>query len=137
MNVVPACLNNGQVSTEYFEGAGYGDDETQKRSNKLMKVQLKLVEMDTCKKSYEIPLSEEAQICAQGYKDDLPPQDLCFGDSGSALMYNSNMIEDEMIYKIPTLAAVTSFGIGCALGFPSVYVNVSHYIDWMESVISP
>lgn len=32
---------------------------------------------------------------------------------------------------------ITSFGIGCAYGHPSVYVKVSNYIDWMESVIMP
>ena len=138
MNVVPACLNSGKVKTDFFEGAGYGQDENNIRSNKLSKVQLKLVEMETCKDSYELTLSEEAQICAQGYREDLPPQDLCYGDSGSALQYmNSDLVEDETIYKTPTLAAITSFGIGCAFGFPSVYVNISYYIDWMESVISP
>lgn len=139
MNVVPACLNSGKISTEYFEGAGYGQDENNLRSNKLSKVFLKFVEMETCKNSYEsIPLSADAQVCALGYRDDLPPQDLCFGDSGSALQYmNSDLIEDETIYKIPTLVAITSFGIGCAFGFPSVYVNISYYLDWMESVISP
>jgi len=138
MNVVPACLNSGRIKTEYFEGGGYGQDENNLRSNKLSKVYLKLVEMETCKKSYELPLSADAQICALGYRDDLPTQDLCYGDSGSALQYmSSDFVEDETVYKIPTLVAITSFGIGCAFGFPSVYVNISHYLHWMESVISP
>jgi secreted trypsin-like serine protease len=137
MNVVPACLKVGAIRTEYFEGGGYGQDENNLRSNKLSKVFLKLVEMEICKNSYDLQLSEDAQICAKGYRDDLPVQDLCYGDSGSALHYmSSDMVEDETIYKTPVLVAVTSFGIGCAFGFPSVYVNISHYLDWMESTIS-
>jgi secreted trypsin-like serine protease len=138
MNVVPACLNNDQMSVEYFEGAGYGQDENQIKTNKLSKVQLKLVDMETCRTSYELPLSSEAQICALGYRDDLPPQDLCYGDSGSSLQYmNMDLEENDLVYKTPTLVAITSYGIGCAFGIPSVYINVSYYIEWMESIISP
>ncbi|CAO1432007.1 unnamed protein product [Diamesa tonsa] len=33
------------------------------------------------------------------------------------------------------VVGIVSFGIGCAQGAPSVYTNVTSYIDWMESVI--
>ncbi|KAG5673169.1 hypothetical protein PVAND_003237 [Polypedilum vanderplanki] len=139
MHVVPACLNSGKVPTEYFEGAGYGQDENGLQTNKLLKVQLKLVEMNTCQKSYELQLSEATQICAESYREDIEfPQDLCYGDSGSALQYmNTDIVEGEMFYKTPTLVAITSFGIGCGFGIPAVYVNVSNYIHWIESIISP
>lgn len=138
MSVMPACLNPGTLPSEYFDGAGYGQSEIGWQTNKLLKVQLKYVDIDTCQESYELKVSAPSQICAIGYRDDIDPQDLCYGDSGGSLQFmNTDLTEGEVTYKIPTLVAITSFGIGCAFGFPGVYVNVSHYIDWMESVISP
>lgn len=33
------------------------------------------------------------------------------------------------------LVGIISFGIGCGNGAPSVYTNVTRYVDWMESVV--
>lgn len=135
-NVVPACIDY-KKSPEYLEGAGYGQDGDGFPTNKLLKVQLRSVDMPTCQESYSLDLSQHSQMCAKSYRDDVE-QDLCYGDSGSALQYmNEDLEENGINYKIPTVVAITSFGIGCAFGVPGVYVNVSHYIDWMESVISP
>lgn len=135
-NVVPGCLNPHGHS-EYLDGAGYGQDGNGIPTHKLLKVQLKQVDMSTCQESYSLELSSESQMCAKSYRDDIE-QDLCYGDSGNTLQYmNTDLDEDGVIYKTPIIKAITSFGIGCAFGIPAVYVNVSHYIDWMESVISP
>lgn len=76
-------------------------------------------------------------MCAQSYRDDIEEQDLCYGDSGGALQYLHKDIQNGITYKIPTIVSITSFGIGCAFGVPAVYVNVSYYIDWIESIVSP
>jgi secreted trypsin-like serine protease len=76
-------------------------------------------------------------MCAKSYREDIDEQDLCYGDSGGALQYQDKEANNDEIYKTPTIVAITSFGIGCAYGIPAVYVNVSHYVDWMESIISP
>jgi Trypsin len=103
---VPACINKDTLTTEYFEGAGYGQNENGIHTNKLSKVQLKLIEMDTCQESYETPLSHITQLCAKGYRDDIDPQDLCYGDSGSALQYmNTDLKENGGFYKTPTLVS--------------------------------
>lgn len=34
---------------------------------------------------------------------------------------------------VPYIVGLTSFGIGCANGVPSVYTRISHYLDWIES----
>lgn len=96
--------------------------------------------MDKCQESYEtISLSDESQLCAQSYRDDIETQDTCYGDSGSPLQYMKTDYAsgDGQMYQIPTVVGLTSFGIGCAFGHPSVYVKVSNYIDWMEAVIMP
>lgn len=137
--VVPACIAPGSSPTEYFEAAGYGQNGAGLQTNKLSKVQLKLVPMEKCQESYEsTTLSSDSQLCAQSYRDDIEMQDTCYGDSGSPLQYmNSDYKSDGQTYQIPVVVGLTSFGIGCAYGHPSVYVKVSNYIDWIESVIMP
>lgn len=93
--------------------------------------------MSSCQESYDLPLSAESQVCAKSYRDDIE-QDLCYGDSGGWLQYmNTDLVENDVTYKTPVVTAITSFGIGCAYGIPGVYVNVNHYINWMEAMISP
>lgn len=107
-------------------------------TNRLLKVYLKRIEMEKCQELYtDIPLSPDTQICMESSRyDEGEQQDLCYGDSGAGLQYYStDLIEDEILYKIPTLMAITSFGMECALRQPSVYVNVLHYFEWMEDVI--
>lgn len=137
--VVPACVLAEQPPTDYFEAAGYGQDGTGLQTNKLSKVQLKQIPMEKCQESYAIELSAESQLCAQGYRDDVDTQDTCYGDSGAPLQYmNANYTADDgKTYHVPTVVGLTSFGIGCGFNLPSVYVKVSNYIGWMESVIMP
>lgn len=83
-----------------------------------------------------IPLSFDSQMCAGSYRDEAEQQDLCYGDSGAGLQYiSTDLVENDEFYKIPTLTALTSFGLECALALPAIYVNISYYYDWMESVI--
>lgn len=138
--VVPGCIfASGEFPTEYFEAAGYGQDGFGLQTNKLSKVQLKFIPMDKCQESYySMTLSSESQLCAQSYRDDIGEQDTCYGDSGSPLQYmNRNYTSDGQTYQVPTVIGITSFGIGCAYGQPSVYVRIANYIDWIESVIKP
>lgn len=51
------------------------------------------------------------------------------------MQYNNFVTIGKTVNVIPTLVGIVSFGIGCAQGAPSVYTNVTSYIDWMESVI--
>lgn len=128
-----------KLPPEYLKAAGYGQDGNGLHTNKLLKVYLKRIEIEKCQSEQypNIPLSFESQICAESYRDDADEQqDLCYGDSGAGLQYYStDLVENDELYKIPTLTAITSFGMECALTLPSIYVNISYYYDWMESVI--
>jgi Trypsin len=150
---------SGSIPTEYFEAAGYGQNGELLQTNKLSKVQLKNIPIKECQKSYDtVTLSSDSQMCAQSYRDDIGTQDtwyivffhsiilclepdefiLSYGDSGGSLQFmHSNYTVEGKTYMTPTIVGVTSFGIGCAYGHASVYVKVSNYLSWMESVIMP
>ena len=59
-------------------------------------------------------------------------KDACQGDSGGPLVEQTI---DKDGYPRHELAGITSWGIGCAVGFPGVYTRVSIYVDWIEKVV--
>ena len=59
-------------------------------------------------------------------------KDTCQGDSGGPLV---TPIFDRDGHPRYELAGITSWGIGCADGFPGVYTRVSNYVDWIEKVV--
>lgn len=74
--VAPACIMSGNLPTEYFEAAGYGQNGELMQTNKLSKVQLKNVPIDECQMSYDsVTISSESQMCAQSYREDIDTQD--------------------------------------------------------------
>lgn len=138
--VVPACVAAVNPTANFFEASGYGQEGSGLKTNNLSKVFLKSIPIEKCQESYEsVALSSDSQMCAESYREDLGIQDTCYGESGSPLQYYamSDYSDGGQIYITPTVVGMTSFGIGCAFGHPSVYVKVSHYIEWLESIIKP
>lgn len=137
---MPACIYPyDNYPTEYFEVAGYGQDGEGLQTNKLLKVQLKLVTNEKCQESYyETTISATSQMCANSYRHDIGIQDTCYGDSGSGLQFMMiNYTDDRNQVFTPSLVGVTNFGIACGTKAPGVYLKISNYISWMENVISP
>ncbi|CAO1429412.1 unnamed protein product [Diamesa hyperborea] len=138
--VAPACIQN-DPKYEYYEAAGYGQTGyNENKSNKLIKVRLEHLDQNDCKDYYHNFDNQmlgrgivEEQFCAKGVYYGGPEMDTC----GGGLQYNNYITIGRIVYEIPTLVGIVSFGIGCAQGAPSVNTNVPSYIDWMESVIFP
>jgi hypothetical protein len=84
-NVGPACLFNPNIKVEntLIESAGYGSIYFgDKRSDKLLKIGLNLVEKDECNKHFKADESlkdgiNEGQICAKGWETDKGESDTC------------------------------------------------------------
>jgi secreted trypsin-like serine protease len=128
------------VPANFFEVAGYGQDGHGLQTNKLLKVQLKQVSNSECQVFYDDTIiSEKSQMCANSYREDIAIQDTCYGDSGSGLQFMmiNKTDNDQTQFFTPSLVGITNFGITCGTKTPGVYLKVSNYIDWMESLISP
>ncbi|XP_063587829.1 phenoloxidase-activating factor 2-like [Penaeus indicus] len=67
----------------------------------------------------------QGNLCAGGEAG----RDTCKGDGGGPLVCRG----DDGAFR---LAGLVSWGVGCGqVAVPGVYVNVAHYLDWIESVV--
>ncbi|CAO1432053.1 unnamed protein product [Diamesa tonsa] len=138
--VTPACI---QYDSKYvhFEAAGYGlTGPFEEKANKLLKVSFQPVNQNECKMFYDDIDNQKlslgiVQLCAKVSVINGIKKDTCNGDGGSGLQYNNRLKIGKTVYQIPTLVGIVSFGVSCGKGLPSVFTNVTSYVDWMESVI--
>nr|AWU67093.1 putative trypsin [Crangon crangon]AWU67094.1 putative trypsin [Crangon crangon] len=98
-------------------------------SKVLMKATLPIITDKACRVVYGESL-EDTMICAG-----LPEGGVggCTADTGGPMV----CYDVESPLDSPYLAGIMSWSHGCARpGIPSVYCEVSHYVDWIESHIS-
>jgi len=129
-NAMPVCLPSKgyewETGTELLV-SGWGTLRSGGSSpDKLNQVTVPLVEFNKCARQNSMSTSWKHVICAgldEGGKDS------CQGDSGGPLV---GEVDGSFV-----LAGVVSWGYGCAdAGLPGVYTHVSHYIDWMQGIMS-
>ncbi|XP_076037204.1 trypsin-1-like [Oratosquilla oratoria] len=86
----------------------------------LHKVTVPIISDEKCKEAYADGQVLDTMICAGGEGG----KDSCQGDSGGPLNCGGH------------LAGVISWRYGCARpGYPGVYTEVSHYVDWIHSQV--
>lgn len=135
--VQPACLytkprapDSNMVAT----GWGVTDiDQLDQTSDVLMKAGMDQVPLTRCNASFSKLKSrrlargvQPEQLCARGSNG---IADTCLGDSGGPLQ---TLDRPMGLYSI---VGITSFGQLC--GGVGVYIRVSAYVDWIESVVWP
>ncbi len=102
-------------------GWGYTQQGSGKTSNVLMQVNVPVVSLSICKKSY--PSVTDKNVCA-GYKEG--GKDSCSGDSGGPLFINQTGNVQQI--------GIVSYGRGCAEpDYYGVYTNVYYYRNWINS----
>ncbi|NWH60964.1 FA7 factor, partial [Geococcyx californianus] len=129
--VIPICLPSPSLARLLSEegriGMVSGWGATQDRGSTLrflMKVQLPIVNMETCHRSTD-RLVTDNMFCA-GYSMEVA--DACKGDSGGpfTVSYHNTWF----------LLGIVSWGEGCAQrGKYGVYTRVSNYIPWINEVV--
>ncbi|CAF5152884.1 unnamed protein product, partial [Rotaria sp. Silwood1] len=131
-NIKPICLPSGIVSQPQdnigMVAVGWGSTSASTISLSSTLLQVTLQSVPTTDSGCRMVIADSTvQFCA-GIQ--IGGKDTCQGDSGGPLMaYVDNVWQ---------LYGITSYGYQCAFpGIPAVYTRVTHYIDWIKSIISP
>ena len=133
-NARPICLPTGSATMigKKVTVTGWGATEIGVRSDKLLQVQLDLINTEDCTRAYNGRVQIwHKQICAGGKRG----IDACGGDSGGPL-------QAPALYK-NTIKFIqyglVSFGLkNCGTaGVPGVYTKVVYYMDWILNTIRP
>jgi len=133
--VKPVCLPSRNY--EWQAGgmlmvSGWGSqglsDESSALSRKLMLAEVPRIDKNRCQQDFDYNKADYVigndVICAGVEQGGI---DSCQGDSGGPLVGKVN--------GRFTLVGIVSWGLSCAgYRMPGVYTNVSHYIDWINSV---
>lgn len=148
-NLTEICLIANFMFVQSFTGGV--------AANKLLKVSLQLFNNEQCSTAYKNERSltngiVDSQLCAG---DSTGMRDTCQvgseyvrivhcrvfamthhyfqGDSGGPAQV-STINDRQIVYHV---VGVTSFGSACATTLPGVYTRVSHYLDFIESIVWP
>lgn len=116
---------------------GYGaTDFVSQRTNRLTNLNMTIVPNNEC--NHEMPKLPEtnrgilsSQICARDFALN---RDTCQGDSGGPLQFNirGRKSTNRLHYQ---LIGITSYGLYCRSGYPSVFTRVCFYLDWIEPIV--
>ncbi|KAJ8676186.1 hypothetical protein QAD02_011972 [Eretmocerus hayati] len=127
--VRPICLPINEDITPWATVVGWGRTETSVRSDKLLKVDLPLVDRHQCELTYNkinVPLIS-SQLCFGGEKN----RDSCDGDSGGPLFQTdySGGVDSSRVQ----IVGVVSMGPrDCGIqGLTGIYTKVYDYVPWM------
>jgi len=118
----PQHLATGAAVISGWGTLSEGDDDG---PNVLQKVTVPIISDDECRVAYGDDEVFDHMICAgvpEGGKDS------CQGDSGGPMTATD--------LGTRYLAGIVSWGYGCARpGYPGVYTEVSHFIEWINSKV--
>ena len=101
------------------EGQDYPSGQMCTISGKGLKMDVKIVTDDECRVIYGENEITDSMLC--GLSDGACYEEFCQGVSGEALMCGTG------------LDGFVSWGYGCILEYPSVYVQTSYYVPWIMS----
>lgn len=135
--LIPACLY-----TEPFDPlpdkplaiAGWGGNDTDdgEMSSILLKAQVPIYERNKC--DFDLRNAPKGptrlyddHLCTLGKSDGEVMNDTCVGDSGGPLELS--------VGRRKYIVGITSTGKICGTNFPGIYTRVSHFIDWIVSIV--
>lgn len=116
---------------------GYGSTAfARERTNRLTHLNMTIVSNEDCNEDMPaIPEAEkgiiESQLCARDY---VLNRDTCQGDSGGPLQLNirGRRRRNRLHYN---LIGITSYGLVCRSGYPSIFTRVYSFLDWIENIV--
>lgn len=141
--LIPACLYTNTTDPEPHQLltiAGWGSTESvdYQMSPDLMKANVTTYGRAECNATLvadKAPRSKirqlnDDQLCALGRNAiGNSTGDTCVGDSGGPL--------ELAVGRRRYIVGLTSTGKVCGTAFPGIYARVSHFVDWIESIVWP
>ncbi|XP_058444541.1 serine protease persephone-like [Malaya genurostris] len=140
--LIPACLYTNATDPPTnvslsIEGWGSTDPNDIGISPVLLKANVTSLDRGACNDTLSKDKSrrsagelQNTQLCALGRNaQNETVGDTCVGDSGGPL----ELIQARRRY----IVGVTSNGKLCGSSWPGIYTRVSHYLDWIESIVWP
>ncbi|XP_015602365.1 chymotrypsin-1 [Cephus cinctus] len=119
--IAPVALPTADVDESNcianFTGWGY-TDKYSANSNSLQVIEFKVIALSECQNTFQKVIP--THLCTYN----IIGEGLCYGDSGSPLVFHGAQI------------GIGSWGSPCALGYPDVHTRVYSYLSWIEETIS-
>lgn len=117
---LPFKYQEHSFSEEKVTAVGWGTLEfSGPKSNKLMKVQLDVINNTQCKTRGMNITDNHLCTYTKG-------KDTCQFDSGGPLLY-----EDQINFRM-YLIGIINHGISCASKYPTVNIRITKYLDWIQ-----
>ncbi|KAK9704177.1 Trypsin [Popillia japonica] len=128
--VQPACLYTGKDIPDKMVVTGWGRilQTDHKFSDLLLKTHLVLKDSKSCNDTYK---NKGIVVQATDFCGLATNTKICHTGSGSA-----SFITDEGDDRV-RIVGLTSRALQCAYIVPNVFVRVSNYLDWIESIVWP
>lgn len=102
---------------------GFGGTEYDSFSFELRTAEVKRLSDETCHEKYLDSFVHELMICAVGSN----LEDSCRGDSGGPMVDATDQHH--------VLVGIVAWGAICGQGWPGVYTNIYHYLDWINKTM--
>ncbi|KAL7042198.1 hypothetical protein ACKWTF_001059 [Chironomus riparius] len=133
-HILPICMPTKQHDDLKAMATGFGKTRHQQQSDVLIKVTLEKFNHSECQSSWgedsTVRIDDQTMVC---YGHHTENRDSCRGDSGGPLQVSN----EERVHCTYTQIGIISFGpTKCAqIGIASGYVNVYHYLSWIEEIV--
>ena len=126
---LPALKDPGTTATAIGWGDTAGGAEDQDYPTTLQQVNLSLVSQSVCVDAHSYMTITDNMLC--GWNSG---KGVCFGDSGGPLVVqNASQNNRWELIGISSFVGPKTGGLKCAQpDYPSVFVNVYNYLDWIE-----
>jgi len=115
--------------TAIIIGFGLTDDEYLEYSPNLLYALVQIIGNNQCRAFFGESVVIDSTLCAQSFNS--TNSSICSGDSGGSLIAQG---EDDEIYQI----GISSFVAQdmCTEGFPSGFVRLTHFLEYISNVIN-
>ncbi|XP_037915879.1 collagenase-like isoform X2 [Hermetia illucens] len=107
-------------------GFGYTSDQNPQESSDLLFTKVLIVPNTDCTARYGADIVTEKTLCAVGNAS--LDHSICSGDSGGAMVIKN---ENDDYVQIGINSFVSD--LGCTTGWPSGYVRVGSYLEWIST----